>query len=519
MPNKDEVIKQQSEEIQKLQQQLKTATRPSTLVSVFKANAKQGIHHFFHREAKMKDMEKENKKLKKALESKEEELNRTNAELVAASVFQAEENHTVAIPEPETEQPQETAFSHPDLPQTADAAIQAYFKGIDLKSLSKELYPQASLAKEAEKEQKIAAPETEPDEKVDIQDEAGQKVDIDVDIQDKTEQKVDIDADIQDKPGQEVDIGAQEEGVTVNIHTLENSEKELPPAPKPATEELAETLSPDTLPAPDPDSPPAKLDPSVNDAVKRNSPEKQAPDSDAPLIPEPPQAEPASSPGSAAPGKQENTQAKQSAATPGTAKQPPHKAPQKTERKKQGKTDAETGTKAGEKQAAEAAPGVLVSSQVVQNGQPQEAPQAGPPKAETPAPGPVPEKATQAGQEHTGKKPPKQPAKAQEQASAGPAKTSEHPKTDSPMAEHPGPEQANRVSILGKNGERINRKDGRKTKKAEPELEPASPKEELPDSFGIVLDDSDQQAEFSDMPTIGSGSVFGMDDWDDANID
>ena len=100
MPNKDEVIKQQSEEIQKLQKQLKTATRPSTLVSVFKANAKQGIHHFFHREAKMKDMEKENKKLKKALESKEEELNRTNAELVAASVFQAEENHAEGTPEP-----------------------------------------------------------------------------------------------------------------------------------------------------------------------------------------------------------------------------------------------------------------------------------------------------------------------------------------------------------------------------------------------------------------------------------
>lgn len=519
MPNKDEVIKQQSEEIQKLQKQLKTATRPSTLVSVFKANAKQGIHHFFHREAKMKDMEKENKKLKKALESKEEELNRTNAELVAASVFQSEENHAEGAPEPWPEQPQEAAFSHPDLPQTADAAIQAYFKGIDLKSLSKELYPQASIAKEAEKEQKIAAPEMEPDSKVDIQDEAGQKVDIDADIQDKPGQEVDIGVYIQNKPEQKVNIDAQEERVTADIHASGNSEKELPPEPKPAAEDLAETSSPDTLPVPAPDNPPAKLTPSGSDTAKRNSPEKQESDSDAPRLPEPPQAEPASSPGPAAPEKQENTQAKQPAVTPGAAKQPSRKAPQKAERKKQAKTDAEAGTKADEKQAAEAASAVSASSQMVQNGQSQETPQAGKPKAEVPVQGQVPEKAPQEGQERANKKPPKQPAKVQEQASAGPAKTSEHTKDDSPMTEQPETEQANRVSILGKNGERINRKDGRKTKKAEPEPAPVSPREELPDSFGIVLDDSDQQSEFSDMPTIGSGSVFGTDDWDDANID
>lgn len=519
MPNKDEVIKQQSEEIQKLQKQLKTATRPSTLVSVFKANAKQGIHHFFHREAKMKDMEKENKKLKKALESKEEELNRTNAELVAASVFQSEENHAEGAPEPWPEQPQEAAFSHPDLPQTADAAIQAYFKGIDLKSLSKELYPQAPSAKETEKEQKIAAPEMEPDGKVDIQDEAGQKADIDVDIQDKPGQEVDIDVDIQDKPEQKVDIDAQEEGVTPDIHASGNSEQELPPEPNPAAEDLAETSSPDTLPASGPDSPPAKLAPSGSDTAKRNSPEKQEPDSDAPLLPEPPQAEPASSPDSVVPEKQETTQAKQPAVTPGAAKQPSRKAPQKAERKKQAKTDTEAGTKADEKQAAEAASAVSASSQMVQNGQSQETPQAGKPKAEVPVPGQVQEKAPQEWQERANKKPPKQPTKAQEQASAGLAKTSEHTKDDSPMTEQPETEQANRVSILGKNGERINRKDGRKTKKAEPEPEPVSPREELPDSFGIVLDDSDQQSEFSDMPTIGSGSVFGTDDWDDANID
>ena len=519
MPNKDEVIKQQSEEIQKLQKQLKTATRPSTLVSVFKANAKQGIHHFFHREAKMKDMEKENKKLKKALESKEEELNRTNAELMAASVFQSEENHAEGEPEPWPEQPQEAAFSHPGLPQTADAAIQAYFKGIDLKSLSKELYPQASPAKETEKEQKIAAPEMEPDGKVDIQDEAGQKADIDVDIQDKPGQEVDIDVDIQDKPEQKVDIDAQEDGVTADIHASGNSEKELPPEPKPATEDLTETSSPDTLPASGPDSPPAKLTPSGNDTAKRNGPEKQEPDSDAPLLPEPPQAEPASSPDSVVPEKQETTQAKQPAITPGEAKQPSRKAPQKAERKKQAKTDTEAETKADEKQAAEAASAVSASSQMVQNGQPQEAPQAGKPKAEAQTPEQAPEKVLQAGQERTGKKLSKQPAKAQEQTSAGPAKASEHITADSPVAEPLGTEQANRVSILGKNGERINRKDGRKTKKAEPELEPASPKEELPDSFGIVLDDSDQQSEFSDMPAIGAGSVFGTDDWDDANID
>ena len=66
--NKDELLKQQNEEIQKLKKELKAATKPSSMLSVLKSAVRRNVHDFFIREDKIKSVQEENKKLKKELE-------------------------------------------------------------------------------------------------------------------------------------------------------------------------------------------------------------------------------------------------------------------------------------------------------------------------------------------------------------------------------------------------------------------------------------------------------------------
>ena len=83
--NKDELLKQQNEEIQKLKKELKAATKPSSMLSVLKSAVRRNVHDFFIREDKIKSVQEENKKLKKELEETKEERDKTSAQLFAAT--------------------------------------------------------------------------------------------------------------------------------------------------------------------------------------------------------------------------------------------------------------------------------------------------------------------------------------------------------------------------------------------------------------------------------------------------
>ena len=80
--NKDELLKQQNEEIQKLKKELKAATKPSSMLSVLKSAVRRNVHDFFIREDKIKSVQEENKKLKKELEETKEERDKTSAQLI-----------------------------------------------------------------------------------------------------------------------------------------------------------------------------------------------------------------------------------------------------------------------------------------------------------------------------------------------------------------------------------------------------------------------------------------------------
>ena len=54
--NKDELLKQQNEEIQKLKKELKAATKPSSMLSVLKSTVRRNVHDFFIREDKIKSV-------------------------------------------------------------------------------------------------------------------------------------------------------------------------------------------------------------------------------------------------------------------------------------------------------------------------------------------------------------------------------------------------------------------------------------------------------------------------------
>ena len=66
--NKDELLKQQNEEIQKLKKELKAATKPSSMLSVLKSTVRRNVHDFFIREDKIKSVQDEIKNLKNDLE-------------------------------------------------------------------------------------------------------------------------------------------------------------------------------------------------------------------------------------------------------------------------------------------------------------------------------------------------------------------------------------------------------------------------------------------------------------------
>ena len=161
--NKDELLKKQNEEIQKLKKELKQASKPSSMFSVLKNTVKRNVHDFFIREDRMKNMDSKIKNLEKELAKKEEELNKTSAELFAAvnlgesdTTSNRSDENSGDNPESEPDFPTQDG---PVFPQTAEDAVKEYFGPIDLAQLARYYYPETSKPKTSEG---LESPDEEP---------------------------------------------------------------------------------------------------------------------------------------------------------------------------------------------------------------------------------------------------------------------------------------------------------------------------------------------------------------------
>lgn len=161
--NKDELLKKQNEEIQKLKKELKQASKPSSMFSVLKNTVKRYVHDFFIREDRMKNMDSKIKNLEKELAKKEEELNKTSAELFAAvnlgesdTTSNRSDENSGDNPESEPDSPTQDG---PVFPQTAEDAVKEYFGPIDLAQLARYYYPETSKPKTSEG---LESPDEEP---------------------------------------------------------------------------------------------------------------------------------------------------------------------------------------------------------------------------------------------------------------------------------------------------------------------------------------------------------------------
>lgn len=164
--NKDELLKKQNEEIQKLKKELKQASKPSSMFSVLKNTVKRNVHDFFIREDRMKNMDSKIKNLEKELAKKEEELNKTSAELFAA-VNLGESDTTSDRSSENSEDNTESGPGSPTqdgpvFPQTAEDAVKEYFGPIDLAQLARYYYSEDSKSKTQEV---LESPDEEPNAK------------------------------------------------------------------------------------------------------------------------------------------------------------------------------------------------------------------------------------------------------------------------------------------------------------------------------------------------------------------
>lgn len=153
--NKDELLKQQNEEIQKLKKELKAATKPSSMLSVLKSTVRRNVHDFFIREDKIKSVQEENKKLKKELEETKEERDKTSAQLFAAINLGSDNQEQTSFEEGGT--PGDTCDA-PVFPQTAEEAVREYFGPVDLAALARQLYPGQSMQHQNPEPESAAPP-------------------------------------------------------------------------------------------------------------------------------------------------------------------------------------------------------------------------------------------------------------------------------------------------------------------------------------------------------------------------
>lgn len=227
--NKDELLKKQNEEIQKLKKELKQASKPSSMFSVLKNTVKRNVHDFFIREDRMKNMDSKIKNLEKELAKKEEELNKTSAELFAAvnlgeSDTTSDRSDEKSGDNPESE-PDSPTQDGPVFPQTAEDAVREYFGPIDLAQLARYYYPETSKPKTSEG---LESPDEEPNAE---KEEPSSQISTEPENMGNS-----VPADAKSK---------SQEQASLVLNNKEEAEKELPktePRPKPV---LKETKKPE----------------------------------------------------------------------------------------------------------------------------------------------------------------------------------------------------------------------------------------------------------------------------------
>lgn len=497
--NKDELLKKQNEEIQKLKKELKQASKPSSMFSVLKNTVKRNVHDFFIREDRMKNMDSKIKNLEKELAKKEEELNKTSAELFAAvnlgesdTTSNRSDENSGDNPESEPDSPTQDG---PVFPQTAEDAVKEYFGPIDLVQLARYYYPETSKPKTSEG---LESPDEEPNAE-------------------------------KEEPSSQISTEPENMGNSVPADAKPKSQEQAPPV---LNKEEAEKELPKTEPRPEP---------VLKETKKPEKTEKKEKDNQV----------------SERKTAATTTALSQTKAVVDAEDAPKEKAPEPqtltknaglNPRSKSGnessfagelsmKSGADSG-KAGEKSGNETGKAGELSISV-KKAEKNDAASPGRAKTDTPK---INKKNTSTqNKEEKGSNPTQQ----EKQPEVKQAETDKQVK-DSPAV-------TTTATVVDKNGKKKSRKDRRKQKKntqnpetqsaaktennntvanpgqekplSEPDFtESAEPDIDLPDDFGIVMEPEEPLP--SDLPDInsGSGNIFDdlfnsdSDNWDDSNI-
>ena len=480
--NKDELLKQQNEEIQKLKKELKAATKPSSMLSVLKSTVRRNVHDFFIREDKIKSVQEENKKLKKELEETKEERDKTSAQLFAAINLGSDNQEQTSFEEGGT--PGDTCDA-PVFPQTAEEAVREYFGPVDLAALARQVYPGQSMQHQ-NPEPESAAPPKIKDTPI-IQEQPDSSV--------KNEKKPDDNIVCEPGPSDST------------LHTGSN------PRSKSSNEGIKPALSKEKSIKQDlSDNPPSELeDGPMQEDINEAPFEDDLPDltelpEDLPDIsggsvwdmeeqPTEPQAEPEAI-------QVEHTEEPADESLKKSLKEFPKEPPKKTQ-KKPAKEPSLPPTKAEEKS--------------------KQAPKIQEKKTEK----------SDSGQKTTEKQ---DAAEQQNQPEKIKEKQAEPPKTKSQARPEPQQNENPTATVIDKNGKRKSKKDKRKNQqqRQEPEIKQEPPKiipmeqppkeVELPDDFGIVMEPEEPEPIELPDPNENNKNIFDeifnsdSDNWDDSNI-
>ena len=480
--NKDELLKQQNEEIQKLKKELKAATKPSSMLSVLKSTVRRNVHDFFIREDKIKSVQEENKKLKKELEETKEERDKTSAQLFAAINLGSDNQEQTSFEEGGT--PGDTCDA-PVFPQTAEEAVREYFGPVDLAALARQVYPGQSMQHQ-NPEPESAAPPKIKDTPI-IQEQPDSSV--------KNEKKPDDNIVCEPGPSDST------------LHTGSN------PRSKSSNEGIKPALSKEKSIKQDlSDNPPSELeDGPMQEDINEAPFEDDLPDLtelpeglpdisggsvwDMEEQPTEPQAEPEAI-------QVEHTEEPADESLKKSLKEFPKEPPKKTQ-KKPAKEPSLPPTKAEEKS--------------------KQAPKIQEKKTEK----------SDSGQKTTEKQ---DAAEQQNQPEKIKEKQAEPPKTKSQARPEPQQNENPTATVIDKNGKRKSKKDKRKNQqqRQEPEIKQEPPKiipmeqppkeVELPDDFGIVMEPEEPEPIELPDPNENNRNIFDeifnsdSDNWDDSNI-
>ena len=472
--NKDELLKRQNEEIQKLKKELKAATKPSSMLSVLKSTVRRNVHDFFIREDKIKSVQEENKKLKKELEETKEERDKTSAQLFAA-INLGSDNQEQTVSEEGTTPDDCDA---PVFPQTAEEAAREYFGPVDLAALARQLYPDQSMQHQ-NPEPESAAPPKIKDAPI-IQEQPDSSV--------KNEKK----------PADNIVYEPGPSGST--LHTGSN------PRSKSGNEGVKPELSKEKSTKQDlPDNQPSELEDGPRDINEAPS------EDDLPDLTEPPEDLPDISGGSVWDMEEPPTEPQTDPETiqmkhpeepaKEILKESPKELPKKL-LKKPAKESSLPPTKAEEKS--------------------KQAPKIQEKKLEK----------SDSGQEIVEKR----DAGQQNQTEKIKEKQTEPPKTKPQARPEPQPNENPTATVIDKNGKKKSKKDKRKNQqqRQEPEIKQELPKiipmeqppkeVELPDDFGIVMEPEEPEPIELPDPNENNRNIFDeifnsdSDNWDDSNI-